>query len=131
MLKGSFMTCPSLDRDSLTYVPLLHSTYSSHSVNCISTVSHHWTTQSDSYYCSHLQCSSFVSRRKLALHPCNPGVLLPTVLLVLENGHLFLGMDSCDSWRVWEEDHHSSNRTDMLSGRRKNKSLFYTSQVLE
>ena len=28
-------------------------------------------------------------------------------LLVLENGRLFLGTDSCGSWRVWEEDHRS------------------------
>ena len=42
------------------------------------------------------------------LYPRNPGVLfLPTSLLVLENGRLFLGTDSCGSWRVREEDYRS------------------------
>ena len=37
----------------------------------------------------------------------HPAVLLPTTLLVLENGRFLLGTNSWGSLRVWEEDYRS------------------------
>jgi Chitin synthase len=112
---------------SVAYVSCLY--YASHTaiysplpVDCISAVSRHRTRQRYPYAvidhdCGRLRCSSSglcletevgYDRLDDLLHSRNPGVLLfPATLLVLENGRLFLGTDSCRSWRVWEEDYCS------------------------
>ena len=94
--------------------------YSPHPVDRVSAVSRHRTRQIYPYAvidhdCSCLRCSSSglcletevgYDRLDDLLHPRNPGVLLlPTALLVLENGRFLLGTNSCGSWRVWEEDY--------------------------
>ena len=112
---------------SVAYVSffLLHSTYcylfSPHLTDHISAVSHHQTRQIYPYTVIDQDCSCLLvwcsssglclemevgyDRLDDFLHPRNPSVLLPTTLLILENGRFLLGTNLCGTWRVWEEDH--------------------------
>ena len=94
--------------------------YSHGPVDRLSAVSRHRTRQIYPYAvidhdCGRIRCSSpglyietevGYGRLDDLLYPRNSGILLfLATLLVLENGRLFLGANSCGSWRVWKEDH--------------------------